>query len=165
MDTEHIRASFDDEGSASVDNIPANFRALFAKLAAPDEEISVFGLRKILNKVVSARTDIKTDGFGLETCRNMVNLVDKDGNGKLGLVEFKNLWDKIQKFLKIYKRNDLDESGTMSSNEMRVAVEESGFHLDNQLTQIIVARYCDAEDLSLDFDNFVSCLIRLEAVF
>ncbi|XP_067883307.1 calpain-1 catalytic subunit-like [Heterodontus francisci] len=95
----------------------------------------------------------------------MVNLMDKDGNGKLGLVEFKKLWDKVQKFLKIYKKNDLDQSGTMSSSEMRVAVEEAGFHLNNQLTQIIVARYSDTDDLTLDFDNFVSCLIRLEAVF
>ncbi|XP_038654838.1 calpain small subunit 2-like [Scyliorhinus canicula] len=53
----------------------------------------------------------------------------------------------------------------MSSNEMRVAVEEAGFQLNNQLSQIIVARYSDMENLVLDFDNFVSCLIRLEAIF
>ncbi|XP_078393430.1 calpain-1 catalytic subunit-like [Cetorhinus maximus] len=129
------------------------------------QEISAFGLQRILNKVVSSRSDIKTDGFGLETCRNMVNLMDKDGNGQLGLVEFKTLWDKIQKFLKIYKKNDLDQSGTMSSTEMRVAVEEAGFHLNNQLSQIIVSRYSDLDNLTLDFDNFVSCLIRLEAIF
>ncbi|XP_059501697.1 calpain-1 catalytic subunit-like [Stegostoma tigrinum] len=95
----------------------------------------------------------------------MVNLMDMDGNGKLGLVEFKKLWDRVQKYLKVYKKNDLDQSGTMSSSEMRVAVEEAGFHLNNQLTQIIVARYSDLDNLTLDFDNFVSCLVRLEAVF
>ncbi|GCC42674.1 hypothetical protein chiPu_0026477, partial [Chiloscyllium punctatum] len=39
------------------------------------------------------------------------------------------------------------------------------FHLNNQLTQIIVARYSEVDNLTLDFDNFVSCLVRLEAVF
>uniref|UniRef100_A0A4W3GDG1 Calpain-2 catalytic subunit n=1 Tax=Callorhinchus milii TaxID=7868 RepID=A0A4W3GDG1_CALMI len=130
-----------------------------------DKEISVFELQKILNKIMSKRTDIKTDGFGLESCRNMVHLVDKDGNGKMGLVEFQKLWNKVQKFLKIYKNNDLDQSGTMNSSEMRVAVEEAGFHLNNKLCQIIVSRYYDSDDLTLDFDNFVSCLVRLELVF
>uniref|UniRef100_A0A4W3GCG6 Calpain-2 catalytic subunit n=1 Tax=Callorhinchus milii TaxID=7868 RepID=A0A4W3GCG6_CALMI len=66
---------------------------------------------------------------------------------------------------KIYKNNDLDQSGTMNSSEMRVAVEEAGFHLNNKLCQIIVSRYYDSDDLTLDFDNFVSCLVRLELVF
>lgn len=165
INTDGVSATFEDEAEVSEDDVPDNFKALFNKLAGPSGEITVFGLQRILNKVVSSRSDIKTDGFGLETCRNMVNLLDRDGNGQLGLLEFKKLWDKIQKFLKVYKRNDLDGSGTMSSSEMRVAVEESGFQLNNQLTQILVARYSDSEQLVLDFDNFVSCLIRLEAVF
>uniref|UniRef100_A0A4W3GCK2 Calpain-2 catalytic subunit-like n=1 Tax=Callorhinchus milii TaxID=7868 RepID=A0A4W3GCK2_CALMI len=40
-----------------------------------------------------------------------------------------------------------------------------GFHLNNKLCQIIVSRYYDSDDLTLDFDNFVSCLVRLELVF
>ncbi|XP_047198420.1 calpain-1 catalytic subunit-like [Hippoglossus stenolepis] len=49
----------------------------------------------------------------------------------------------------------------MSSSEMRMAVEEAGFSLNNPMHQIIVARYSEP-DLSIDFDNFVCCLIRLE---
>ncbi|XP_069744244.1 calpain-2 catalytic subunit-like [Narcine bancroftii] len=165
MDVDEIRVTFEDEKPPSEDDVPDNFKNLFGKLAGPDGQITVFSLQRILNKVVSSRSDIKTDGFGLETCRNMVNLIDRDGNGKLGLLEFKQLWDKVQKFLKVYKKNDLDQSGTMSSSEMRVAVEDLGFHLNNSLTQLLVARYSDQEQLVLDFDNFVSCLIRLEAVF
>lgn len=39
-----------------------------------------------------------------------------------------------------------------------------GFKLNCQLHQIIVARFAD-EDLIIDFDNFVRCLIRLETLF
>lgn len=133
-------------------------------MAGEDAEISAFELQRILNKIVSNREDIKTDGFSLETCRNVISLMDKDGSGKIGLVEFKVFWNKLQKMLKIFKKMDADESGTMSSHEMRVALEEAGFTLNNTLIQNIVARYANS-DLVIDFDNFVGCLIRLETMF
>uniref|UniRef100_A0A8C4DDW0 Calpain-2 catalytic subunit n=1 Tax=Dicentrarchus labrax TaxID=13489 RepID=A0A8C4DDW0_DICLA len=116
-------------------------------------------LQRILNRVVTKRDDIKTDGFSLSTCRNMINLLDKDGSGKLGVVEFKILWTKIEKFLR-----DADQSGCMSASEMRMAVEAAGFSLNNTLHQIIVARYSEPS-LTIDFDNFVGSLIRLESLF
>lgn len=146
------------------DDISDRFKNLFGQLAGSDVEISAFELRKILNRVVTRRDDIKTDGFGLATCRNMINLLDKDGTGKLGLVEFKILWTKIEKFLDLFKSRDADQSGCMSSSEMRVAVEEAGFSLNNALHQVIVARYSEPS-LSINFDNFVCCLVRLETLF
>uniref|UniRef100_A0A673BEN9 Calpain-2 catalytic subunit n=1 Tax=Sphaeramia orbicularis TaxID=375764 RepID=A0A673BEN9_9TELE len=113
-----------------------------------DVEISAFELQRILNRVIQKRNDIKTTGFSLTTCRNMVNLLDKDGSGKLGLVEFKILWTKIEKFLVCYLINCILK----------------GFSLNHTLHQIIVARYSEPS-LTLDFDNFVCCLIRLESLF
>ncbi|GLD68552.1 calpain-2 catalytic subunit-like isoform X1 [Lates japonicus] len=146
------------------DDICDRFKRLFEKLAGHDVEISAFELQRILNRVLDKRDDIKTTGFNLSTCRNMVNLLDKDGSGKLGLVEFKILWAKIEKFLDLYKERDTDQSGCMSSSEMRMAVEAAGFSLNNPLHQIIVARYSEP-CLTIDFDNFVCCLIRLEMLF
>ncbi|XP_070697040.1 calpain-2 catalytic subunit-like [Pempheris klunzingeri] len=146
------------------DDISDRFKRLFGKLAGNDVEISAFELQRILNRVVVKRDDIKTSGFSLATCRNMVNLLDKDGTGKLGLVEFKILWTKIEKFLDLYKERDADKSGCMSTSEMRMAVEAAGFSLNNALHQIIVARYSDP-DLSIDFDSFVCSLVRLEMLF
>uniref|UniRef100_A0A674NP72 Calpain-2 catalytic subunit n=1 Tax=Takifugu rubripes TaxID=31033 RepID=A0A674NP72_TAKRU len=145
------------------DDISSHFKSLFGQLAGDDVEICAFELQKILSRVVTRRSDIKTDGFTLTTCRTMVNLLDKDGSGKLGLVEFRILWAKIEKFLEIYKDRDMDQSGCMSAPEMRMAVEAAGFSLNNPLHQIIVARY--SQDLHIDFDNFVCCLIRLELLF
>ncbi|XP_026215138.1 calpain 2, (m/II) large subunit, like [Anabas testudineus] len=146
------------------DDVDDRFRSLFRQLAGTDCEICAFELQKILNKVVTKRSDIKTDGFSIATCRNMVNMLDKDGSGKLGLVEFKILWTKIDTYLSIYRQKDADNSGTMSSTEMRAAVEEAGFSLNNPLHQILVARYSES-DLTIDFDNFVGCLVRLETMF
>ncbi|XP_048038824.1 calpain 2, (m/II) large subunit, like [Megalobrama amblycephala] len=145
-------------------DIDSRFKNLFGQLAGADCEISPFELQNILNKVISKRKDIRTDGFSLDTSRNMVNLLDKDGSGKLGLVEFKILWTKIEMYLDIYCKIDKDKSGTMSSMEMREAVEKAGFSLSNPLHQILVARYSDS-NLTIDFDNFVGCIMRLECMF
>uniref|UniRef100_A0A8C9XB05 Calpain 2, (m/II) large subunit, like n=1 Tax=Sander lucioperca TaxID=283035 RepID=A0A8C9XB05_SANLU len=93
---------------------------------------------------------------------------------------------KILNRVSVYRQKDVDNSGAMSSTEMRMAVEEagkttsphslrhklsvclsvcvSGFSLNNALHQILVARYSE-QDLTVDFDNFVGCLVRLETMF
>uniref|UniRef100_H2N319 Calpain 2, (m/II) large subunit b n=1 Tax=Oryzias latipes TaxID=8090 RepID=H2N319_ORYLA len=122
----------DDPVSAELSNdavsdaeVDSGFRNLFMKLAGNDMEISAVELKTIMNKIVSKRTDIKTDGFSMETCRIMVNLMDDSGNGKLGLGEFATLWKKVQNYLNIYKKSDLDNTGTMSTPEMRLAFKDA----------------------------------------
>ncbi|PIO40995.1 Calpain-2 catalytic subunit, partial [Aquarana catesbeiana] len=153
-----------DEPDLSEDHIDANFRKLFLQLAGEDKEISAFELHGILQKVISRQTDIKSDGFSLETCKTIVDLLDSDGSGKLGLKEFNILWSKLQKYQKIYRSIDVDRSGTMNTTEMRKALEAAGFKLNSQIHQLLVARFAD-ENYSIDFDNFVRCLIRLEIMF
>ncbi|XP_038669776.1 calpain-2 catalytic subunit-like [Scyliorhinus canicula] len=162
MDT-IVDAKLEDE-EVEEEDISDSFENMFQHLAGQDSEISAFELQRILNRVVANRDDIKTDGFSLETCRNVISLLDKDRSGKIGLVEFKIFWIKLQKILKIFKKVDADDSGTMSSHEMRMALEEAGFTLNNTLFQILVARYADT-NLLIDFDNFVGSLIRLETMF
>uniref|UniRef100_A0AAY4E6T1 Calpain 8 n=1 Tax=Denticeps clupeoides TaxID=299321 RepID=A0AAY4E6T1_9TELE len=79
------------------------------------------------------RADIKTNGFTLDTGKRIMSLMDIDGNGTLGLVEFHALWMKIQKYLEIFKAQDSDRSGTMSSHEMREALSKAGTILTSVL--------------------------------
>uniref|UniRef100_A0A3B5LLS9 Calpain-1 catalytic subunit n=1 Tax=Xiphophorus couchianus TaxID=32473 RepID=A0A3B5LLS9_9TELE len=160
---DEISADFGDEEEITEDDIDDSFKSMFAQLAGEDMEISIRELRTILNRVVTRHKDLKTDGFSIESCRTMVNLMDKDGSARLGLVEFQILWNKIRKWLVTFREFDLDKSGAMSSYEMRLAVEAAGFKLNNRLHQILVARY--AENELIDFDNFICCLVKLEAMF
>ncbi|XP_043078263.1 calpain-2 catalytic subunit-like [Puntigrus tetrazona] len=148
----------------SENDVDPHFKQFFNQVAGNDSEVSVFELKQVLDSVISKRTDVKTDGFSMETCRHIISLLDRDGNGKLGLVEFQILWTKIQKYLEAFKKHDTDNSGTMSSYEMRDAVKEAGFQLNNEVLQVIISHYAN-QQYSIDFDSFVGCLIHLEMLF
>uniref|UniRef100_A0A3Q1HCA9 Calpain-1 catalytic subunit n=1 Tax=Anabas testudineus TaxID=64144 RepID=A0A3Q1HCA9_ANATE len=159
-----ITANIPAETRLDESQIDAGFKSLFRQLAGADMEISVTELQTILNRIIQKHKDLKTDGFSQEACRSMVNLMDSDGSGKLGLIEFHVLWEKVKRYLTIFRDYDYDKSGTMSSYEMRMALESAGFKLTNHLFQLIILRYTEA-DMSVDFDNFVTCLVRLETMF
>uniref|UniRef100_A0A669BAE9 Calpain-1 catalytic subunit n=1 Tax=Oreochromis niloticus TaxID=8128 RepID=A0A669BAE9_ORENI len=139
--------------------IDASFKNLFRQLAGP-----VSTLSKLAGDIAIVVRDLKTDGFSQEACRSMINLMDTDGTGKLGLTEFHVLWEKIKRYLTVFRQFDVDKSGTMSSYEMRMALESAGIKLTNHLFQLIILRYTEA-DMTVDFDNFVTCLVRLETMF
>lgn len=161
---DNVTADLPTETKLDESQIDSGFKSLFRQLAGQDMEISVTELQTILNRIIAKHKDLKTDGFTQEACRSMINLMDTDGSGKLGLTEFHVLWEKIKRYLTIFRQFDLDKSGTMSSYEMRMALESAGFKLTNHLFQLIILRYTE-EDLSVDFDNFVTCLVRLETMF
>ncbi|XP_051776058.1 calpain-3-like isoform X2 [Erpetoichthys calabaricus] len=140
------------------------FRTIFQQIAGDDMEITANELKNVLNRVVAKHKDLKTDGFTRESCRSMIALMDTDGSGRLNLQEFYHLWNKIKQWQGIFKQYDSDHTGTINSYEMRNAVNDAGFRLNNQLYDIITMRYAD-DKMNIDFDSFICCLVRLEGMF
>ncbi|XP_078393245.1 calpain-1 catalytic subunit-like isoform X3 [Cetorhinus maximus] len=163
---------FDDTISANIvqeEEVPEHkidekFKSLFRQLAGEDMQITVKELQTILNRVVGKHQDLKMDGFSMDSCRCMINLMDRDGDARLGLTEFNVLWSKIRKWLGVFRQFDLDKSGTMNAYEMRLALESAGFKLNNHLHNLLITRYAEP-DLSVNFNNFICCLIRLESMY
>ncbi|XP_049632442.1 calpain-8 [Suncus etruscus] len=149
---------------SELDQEDSQFRSLFEKLAGDDLEINANELKDILNGVFSRRKDIDFDGFDINTCREMVSLMDSDGTATLGLLEFKTLWLKMRKYLEIYLEADEDHSGTIDAHEMRTALKKAGFILNDQVQQTIAVRYACSK-LCISFNSFVACMIRLETLF
>jgi len=139
------------------------FRQVFRQLAGEDMEVSPNELMNILNRIISKRGDLKTDGFSIESCRSMVAVMDSDSTGKLGFHEFKYLWNNIKKWQGTYTCYDADKSGMICSKEVPKAFKAAGFPLNDQLYQLIIRRYSD-EHGNMDFDNFIGCMVRLDAM-
>uniref|UniRef100_A0A7N6FHF1 Calpain 1, (mu/I) large subunit a n=1 Tax=Anabas testudineus TaxID=64144 RepID=A0A7N6FHF1_ANATE len=146
-ETEYVCFPCDFNEEITEDDIDESFKSMFAQLAG--EVRSSFLLVLTL--------------FELSLHNNMIVVIVKDGSARLGLVEFQILWNKIRKWLVIFRDFDLDKSGAMSSYEMRLAVEAAGIIDLINLPIILVARY--AENEMIDFDNFICCLVKLEAMF
>uniref|UniRef100_A0A670ZC69 Calpain 8 n=1 Tax=Pseudonaja textilis TaxID=8673 RepID=A0A670ZC69_PSETE len=149
-------------------NKKAFFLASTGEINMPEGLVLPWDAEKYLNNIFCLfyciGIDIKSDGFNINTCREMISLLDNHGTGTLGLVEFKILWMKIQKYLEIYKKVDTNYSGTIDAHEMRNALKEAGFTLSNKIQQSIIIRYACSK-LAIDFDGFVACMIRLECLF
>ncbi|XP_037366657.1 calpain-9 [Talpa occidentalis] len=137
------------------------FRAMFEKIAGEDMEVSAEELKYVLDAVLQKKKDIQFKKLSLISCKNIISLMDTSGNGKLEFDEFKVFWDKLKKWINLFRQFDTDKSGTMSSYELRIALKAAGFQLSNHLLQLIVLR-CADEELQLGFDDFLNCLVRLE---
>ncbi|KAM9359439.1 calpain small subunit 1-like isoform 1-T2 [Symphorus nematophorus] len=139
------------------------FRRVFQQLAGDDMEVSPNELMGILNRILTKHGSLKTDGFSIESCRSMVAVMDSDSTGKLGFHEFKYLWNNIKRWQSVYLTHDADGSGVICSKELPAAFKGAGFPLNDQLYKMIIRRYSD-EHGDMDFDNYIGCLVRLDAM-
>ncbi|KAJ8265990.1 hypothetical protein GJAV_G00123860 [Gymnothorax javanicus] len=162
---DEVTADIPEEPLLDESQIDEGFKNLFRQLAGETMQINTMKLQTILNRVTSKHKDLKTKGFSKESCRSMVSLMDTTGSGTLGLAEFHVLWEKIKRYLAVFREYDVDKSGTMNSYEMRMALQSTGFKLNNHLFQLMILRYAEPENLNVDFDSFLNCLIRLETMF
>uniref|UniRef100_A0A8C6YTF3 Calpain-3 n=1 Tax=Nothoprocta perdicaria TaxID=30464 RepID=A0A8C6YTF3_NOTPE len=133
------------------------FRNIFRQIAGEDMEINAEELRNVLNNVVKKHKDLKTEGFELESCRSMIALMDTDGSGKINFDEFRHLWDKIKSWQVLLSFHSVSHSKFIIS-------PSAGFRLNNQLYDIITMRYAD-KNMNIDFDSFICCFVRLDAMF
>lgn len=135
----------------------------FADIAGEDLEVDAFELQQMLNES-DALKEVKTGSFSIDACRTMVAIYDDDMSGKLGFVEFTELWVYICMCKKVFINFDEDKSGSFSSFEMQDALKYLGYTLDRQTFSCIVTRYANRHQ-QVDFNDFVLIACKLRSTF
>lgn len=102
-------------------------------------------------------------GFSKDVCRAMVAMHDRDGTGKLGFEEFKDLLSDIAKWKAVFKLYDRDHSGHLNSFELRDALNSAGYKLNNRVLNALAHRY-SSPDGTMSFDDFVACSVKLKTM-
>jgi len=140
-----------------------SFYNAFKAIAGDDNEIDVWELQGLLNKVL--RKELRMTGeFSLDGCRSMIAMNDDDRSGKLGFEEFEDLWKNINAWTKIFRRFDTDGSGTFSGQELHLALSAVGYRLHPEIYKTMVLRYAN-KDQEITLDNFLACATKLRHTF
>ncbi|XP_037087071.1 calpain-B-like isoform X2 [Pollicipes pollicipes] len=134
-------------------------REFFNKIAGDDLEIDWQELKQVLDYAL--KKEFEFEGFSKDTARSMIALMDVDNSGKLGLEEFKTLWNCIRVWKTVFKQHDADGTGFLSAFELRSALNEAGYRVNNNLLGSLMHRYGDKEG-RVAFDDFMACAVKMK---
>ncbi|CAL8090943.1 unnamed protein product [Orchesella dallaii] len=153
---DRVKETVDEE-----DEQKARVSEFFKTVAGDDNEIDWSELKEVLD--IAMKREFDFPGFTRDTCRSMVALMDVDMSGKLGLDEFIQLWKSVRTWKSVFKMYDRDNSGYLSSFELRQALTSAGYSVNNNILQGLVLRYGDASG-QIYFDDFIMCAVKLKAM-
>ncbi|XP_077430902.1 sorcin-like isoform X2 [Vanacampus margaritifer] len=131
----------------------------FVAVAGQDGQISADELQRCLTQSGISGT---YQPFNMDTCRLMINMLDRDMSGTMGFAEFKDLWQALNAWKNIFMSFDRDRSGTVDAQEMQQAVKSLGYNLSPNAMNMVMKRY--SINGRILFDDFVSCCVRLRGL-
>uniref|UniRef100_A0AAG5DVB0 Calpain n=1 Tax=Anopheles atroparvus TaxID=41427 RepID=A0AAG5DVB0_ANOAO len=114
--------------------------------------------------VPQVHADLSNSGFSKDACRSMVAMLDEDGSGKLGLMEFQKLLADIARWKAVFKQYDSDQSGHLNPFELRSALQSAGYTLNNHIVNMLMHRY-GSKEAEIWFDDFITCAVKIRTMF
>ncbi|KAM9728566.1 calpain-1 catalytic subunit-like [Menidia menidia] len=132
-------------------------RDLFNLYVDQGGELNAIQLRKLLNDQFPHGT---SHGFGLETCKSMIAIVDLNQRMTMTFTEFSILWKKINEYKSLFQQSDLNRCGRLSDHELQKAIEVAGLNVKDQLVRLMMFRY--AGQTSTTLEEFIALMLRLD---
>ncbi|XP_037072054.1 calpain-B-like [Pollicipes pollicipes] len=134
-------------------------RQFFNQIAGDNLEVDWQELKQVLDYAL--KKEFTFEGFSKDTVRSMIALLDVDNSGQLGLEEFKSLWSSIRLWKSVFRRHDRSGSCFLNGFELRSALNESGYRVNNNLLNSLMHRYGDKEG-RVAFDDFMACAVKMK---
>lgn len=131
----------------------------FSAVAGQDGQISADELQRCLTQ---SGISGSYQPFSLDTCRLMINMLDRDMSCTMGFAEFKDLWQALNGWKNTFSSYDHDRSGNVEGHELQQAIGSMGYNLSPQALNCVMKRY--SLNGRIPFDEFVACCVRLRAL-
>uniref|UniRef100_A0A0B7A6W7 Calpain catalytic domain-containing protein n=1 Tax=Arion vulgaris TaxID=1028688 RepID=A0A0B7A6W7_9EUPU len=135
---------------------------LFYRLSGEDMELNPFELCGAMNEAL--RSDRLHRDVSVDACKAFISLMDVDGSGQLGFHEFQFLWGHLRSWKNIFYQFDTNNSGELDSQELRAAINGTGYKVSNKTLASLVFKYADKQG-TISMDNFLILMARLMKTF
>ncbi|XP_030638741.1 calpain-1 catalytic subunit-like [Chanos chanos] len=150
--------------------IPANNWAenderasLFLKYTDQYEEVDAEQLQKLLNENLLSGFSQKKANFSLDSSRSIVAVMDLSVSGRLNEDEFIRLWKRAVLYRDIFYRTNVSQTGNLSMNELRNALETAGFGLNDHMLNLMALRYGGSTG-EMSLESFICLILRMESM-
>lgn len=144
-----------------LDDATSKLNQFFERIAGQDREMDAWELQKVLT--FALQKEFEFEEFSIDTTKSLIACVDLSRTGKLELEEFKELWQSIRVWKSVFKKHDVDKSGTINAFELKTALKESGYKLHSRVLTALVLRYAN-KDGQIEFDKFIGCAVKLKTM-
>ena len=99
--------------------------------------------------------------FSASTAERMVRMYDRNGSGSIDFYEFQQLHQFIQQMSYGFKSRDRSGDGQLDGNEVRAALQASGYQLSDQTFQVMMRKFDSKRLGGLKFDDYIELSIAL----
>lgn len=92
-------------------------------------------------------------------------MFDRSARGQLQFEEFCALWQYVSDWDVCFKSFDIDYSGSINRNELKMALHHFGYRLTDPIVDLIIQKFDRYGRQDIMFDDFIQCCIILYVSF
>lgn len=139
------------------EEIDEDLKRMFNEVAGDEGKVCCESLQTLLKKVFER--DGNPQEFSLDICRSMVALIDDSYTGQLSVEGFAVLYKNIKEWEVAFKESDKDCTGHLSTYQLRNALRNAGYSVNQHVLKGLVLRY--GHDRKIGFQDFIGCAVKL----
>ena len=88
-------------------------------------------------------------------------MFDRQHHGTIVFEDFEGLWKYVTDWQACFRSFDLDHSGNIDANELKLALQSFGYRLTDQLYHILLRKFDRSGRGTIYFDDFIQCCVVL----